>query len=116
MGARPRSHGRRPGLYTEWTLEADGNLVQSKGPVGAKDARPFDLAALDAAALAESIRKARDSLDVEGNVEASVEITHRPYDDEPSVTVTMRNEFGESGYLVTDLAGRVSGTYPYDPA
>lgn len=106
----PTEDGRA--RYTEWTLEPSG-LEQSGDPLGAGDHLEFDIAELDTVALADTIDRARSSLDVVDPESVTVEVTHPDTSEQPSVTVSVTNRFGESGYLVTDLVGTVVERSPY---
>lgn len=78
-------------------------------------AESVDLARLDVAALIRNMAKAERTLKVEDPEISHVSIDFRStFDDVPNVRIYASNEFSESGYLATDLRGKILRSYPYD--
>lgn len=77
-------------------------------------AATVDLRQLDVAALMRNVAKARRTLAVEDFSLTYVAIHFRPdYDDVPNVNIYVSNEYGESGYLATNLRGGIERAYPF---
>ena len=64
-------------------------------------------------ALVHNIRRAKRSLNVEKAKAYVVVRFIRPVDDAPRVDVHVTNDFSESGYLATTMAGKVVRSYAY---
>lgn len=77
-------------------------------------ARLVDLQALDVPALVHNIGRARRTLNVEEINQTYAIVRHYSGADAvPSVDLHVSNDYGESGYLATTLAGSVERAYPY---
>ncbi len=107
----PTEDGRA--RYQEWTLIAEGAFEQTDTR-GADDLQRFDLVDVDLDALAVTIEEARSELGVEGPNRTDVAIEHRGSTKKPEITVNVVNKYKESGYLITNLGGRVLTREPYD--
>lgn len=102
--------------YQEWSPVVDGSFEANGDVRGAGDQIEFDLADVDLDALARHIATARATLDVAEPAHTILVIHHWAEDDQPTISITISNEFEETGYLVTDLAGKVLERRAYDPA
>ena len=77
-------------------------------------AQPVDTRQLAIPALLRNIKRARATLNVEKPTQTYVIVRFISQADEvPSVNIHVANEFRESGYLATTLAGKVERAYPY---
>ncbi|MCW2762613.1 MAG: hypothetical protein JWR85_2814 [Marmoricola sp.] len=77
-------------------------------------AQTVDTSQLAIPPLMRNIARARATLNVEAPNQSYVIVRSiRNVDDVPSVDIHVTNEFRESGYLATTLAGRVERAYPY---
>ena len=75
----------------------------------------IDTRKLDIPALMKNIGKARRTLNVEDYNTTYVTLGYRPdFDEAPNVNIHVSNEFRESGYLATELDGKVDRAYPFD--
>lgn len=75
---------------------------------------PVDITRLEIPALMRNIAKARRSLNVEEGKVSHVGIDYRPqFDEAPNVNIYVSNQYSESGYLATDLDGKVERSYPF---
>ncbi|RNL66090.1 DUF1707 domain-containing protein [Nocardioides marmoriginsengisoli] len=74
----------------------------------------IDTRKLDVPALMKNIAKARRTLNVEDYTTTYVSLSYRPdFDQAPNVNIYVSNEFRESGYLATELDGKVDRAYPF---
>lgn len=110
----PTDDGRS--RFQEWRPEEDGSFTPRDEVRGAGDYREFDLADVDIDALADTIDRAWAELEVPDPTDTTLVIQHGEFDDGPRISITVSNEFGEHGYVVTDLAGRELQRREFDPA
>lgn len=93
----------------------DGGLEPAGEIRGAGEYRAFDLADVDLDALGRVMERARTSLDVPAPHHLVLVIQHWEHDAEPQISITVTNDYAETGYVVTDLGGEVLQREPFDP-
>jgi hypothetical protein len=77
-------------------------------------ARPVSTNRLAVPALVRNISRARARLNVEDPTQTYVILRFIPRSERvPSVNIYVGNEFNESGYMATTMAGKVKSTYPF---
>jgi hypothetical protein len=100
--------------HSGW-LYRDGEFTDFGGvTTNFPGAEVVDTRRLDIPALMKNIAKARRSLNVEDYTTTYVTLNYKPqFDEAPNVNVYVSNEFHESGYLATELDGKVDRAYPF---
>lgn len=103
----PSDDGRA--RFRSWRPLEEGGFEPGGEVRGAGEYREFDLADVDVAALRSNIATAREELGVPEPSYLVLVVQHWAEDEQPRVVISVVNEFDESGYLVTDLAGSELG-------
>lgn len=102
--------------YRDWNPTRYGQFASPSEVKAADQLVEFDLADLDLEALRRNVAQAENTLTVPDDPYLTLSVAHWRQDEEPRVVISLVNEFDEHGYVVTDLAGRVLGRQPFDPA
>lgn len=105
-----------PGEVQLWRPLEGGGFERLEDVRAAGEHVEFDLADLDLAALAGNLRRAEETLGVPEPAEPTLAVQQHVEERRPRVVIGMDNEFGEHGYLVTDLSGKILERSPFDPS
>lgn len=94
-----------------WAFDGD---FEQRGDARAvtSGARLLDMGDIGINAMFANLRTARRTLNVEEP--QSYYVLVQTWDEEPTVNLYVNNDYGESGYLMTDLRGNVIRAYPYE--
>ncbi len=109
----PTQDGRA--RYQQWRL-TEGGFKEVDDVRAAGEHLEFDLADVDLDALEVTLAEAESTLGVPEPVDSSLSIQHWADADQPTIVITVSNEFQESAYVVTDLDGKVLERRPFDPS
>lgn len=102
--------------YRPWRPLPDGGFEQAGQIRGAGDHREFDLGDVDLDALSDHLATVRTKVDVPPPNSLVLVIEHWDRHEEPRISITVTNDYNESGYIVTDLAGEIIEQRPFGAA